>query len=170
MRPDPTIRRRRRVALVVAAACGVVPLLAPATAHAASPVDAVLECVWNNADGTRTAAFGYDNPATTVVTIPVGSDNRFTSKPDDRGQPTVFQPGVVHNAFVITFTGSTATWHLNGADANANPSATPCTSAPVPQFANWIAALVGLALLLPLVSAVLRRSTRYRRLAATRRD
>jgi hypothetical protein len=44
------------------------------------------------------------------VTIPVGANNYFTPGAQNRGQTTVFQPGVVTNAFSVTFARTAAIW------------------------------------------------------------
>jgi hypothetical protein len=53
----------------------------------------ILDCVVENHDGTLTALWGYENESSKVVTIPVGSDNKFSPSPKDRGQPKLFAPG-----------------------------------------------------------------------------
>jgi hypothetical protein len=62
--------------------------------------------------------FGYENSTGATVTIPVGAKNFFTSGAQNRGQTTVFQPGVVNNAFSVTFAnaGAFTSWSLKGPD------------------------------------------------------
>jgi hypothetical protein len=78
----------------------------------------MMECVTDNQNGTFTAKFGYENNNSVPVTIPVGDHNKFTPVPKDRGQTTVFQPGLVQNAFTVVFNGNTLTWHLTGPDGS----------------------------------------------------
>jgi uncharacterized repeat protein (TIGR01451 family) len=66
------------------------------------------------------AYFGYNNPNSIPVTIPVGTNNRFSPSPQDRGQPTVFQPGRHVDVFTVTFTGSNLVWTLNGRTSTAS--------------------------------------------------
>src|SRR5262249_44413421 len=75
-------------------------------------VQPILECVTQNADGTFTASFGYLNQNTVPVTVFNGADNKFFPDPQDRGQPTVFQPGRVQGAFKVQFNGSNLFWKL----------------------------------------------------------
>ncbi len=58
------------------------------------------------------------NLCASAVTIPVGANNTFTSGAANRGQTTVFQPGVVNNAFSVTFAnaGAFTGWSLKGPD------------------------------------------------------
>jgi hypothetical protein len=102
----------------------------PTATPAKAPVDTVwpaLEFVADNGDGTFTAYFGYDNRNATAVTIPVGPDNGFSPEPFNRGQPTVFKPGVStpypKSAFRVVFPGGKLTWSLNGHTVTALVSA-----------------------------------------------
>jgi FG-GAP repeat protein/putative Ig domain-containing protein len=84
----------------------------------------ILNCVQRNHNGTYTARFGYDNSTGAAVTIPVGSNNFFTPGNQNRGQTTVFQPGLVSNAFSVTFKASgnnLAVWFLRGPDGVLRP-------------------------------------------------
>jgi uncharacterized repeat protein (TIGR01451 family) len=60
-----------------------------------------VRCVTNNGS-TFDATFGYQNDNLSPVTIPVGDANKFTPAPEDRGQPTTFQPGNLQQAFTVT--------------------------------------------------------------------
>jgi hypothetical protein len=51
-----------------------------------------LECVSDDS-GALTAHYGYYNPASSTVDVPIGGSNKFTPNPIDRGQPTSFRPG-----------------------------------------------------------------------------
>ena len=76
----------------------------------------ILECVTQNSDGTFTAYFGYENNNASAVTILVGGHNKFTPAPQDKGQPTVFQPGVFRNLFSVRFNSNHLTWSVKGPD------------------------------------------------------
>lgn len=96
----------------------------------------VLECVDNNGDGTYTAHFGYRNDDVVSVTVPIGSGNRFTPAPQDRGQTTEFLPGRQVRTYSVVFDGSNLVWTLTGpngqtrtATASSNP-AQACVVAP----------------------------------------
>ncbi|MEP0860550.1 MAG: HEAT repeat domain-containing protein [Ignavibacterium sp.] len=90
------------------------------------PVRPVLECVRNNGDGTYTAYFGYKNDNTVSVYIPVGSKNKFTPTPQDRGQTRVFLPGRKYKVFTVNFNGSNLVWTLNGRTSTASSNTAPC--------------------------------------------
>ena len=69
------------------------------------------------ADGTYDLHFGYHNENwEEMPSIPVGEENFFSPGPEDRGQPTVFQPR--RNRFVFTvnvpsnFADSELVWTL----------------------------------------------------------
>lgn len=84
------------------------------------PVSPVLENVVNNCDGTYTAIFGYSNPNTETVNIPIGPDNGFAGTPQDRGQPVEFLPGRTVGVFRTDFDGSNLVWSLNNRTATAS--------------------------------------------------
>ena len=50
--------------------------------------------------------FGYVNSCSEPLVIPVGDDNFFSPEPQDRGQPTVFEPGIHYKAFVTSYVTS----------------------------------------------------------------
>ncbi len=67
-----------------------------------APVYPILECVTAGANGSYTALFGYKNENSFTVTIPIGSNNKFSPSPIDRGQTTVFKPGRIVEAFRVS--------------------------------------------------------------------
>jgi hypothetical protein len=89
------------------------------------PVRPVLEYVTDNPDGTYSALFGYRNDNPEVVSIPVGSGNRFSPSPQDRGQSTTFQPGRQVAVFTIVFSSGNQVWTLDGRTATASPNRRP---------------------------------------------
>lgn len=100
------------------------------------PIYPLVECVLDNKNGTYTAFFGYDNTNSVPVTIPVGTNNRFSPSPENRGQPTTFAPGRTpvwpNAAFSVVFDGNPLTWKLKGSDnvlrtAVADDKSTPCS-------------------------------------------
>ena len=90
------------------------------------PVRPVLECVTNNGDGTYTAFFGYKNENSVSVYIPVGSKNKFTPNPQDRGQTRVLLPGRQIKIYTVNFNGSNLVWTLNGRTSTASANSAPC--------------------------------------------
>lgn len=93
-----------------------------------------LKCV-DAGKSTYSATFGYVNPGSVAVTIPVGDRNRFTGSTPDRGQPTVFAPGNGTEAFRVTGIGidQRPTWKVVGPDgtvalATAYAAAPNCTT------------------------------------------
>jgi hypothetical protein len=111
------------------------PTATPASAILVSPL---LECVADNGDGTYSAYFDYQNAGDAIVTIPVGPDNSFLPEPQDRGQPTAFEPGRraqwPNSAFSVDFDGSSLAWTLNGGVAAASSASTACPQPPVAAF------------------------------------
>ena len=86
----------------------------------------ILECVFDDADGGLVAVFGYQNDNGQTVSLPVGSRNRFTPPPLDRGQPVVFRPGRVQAAFAAPFAGDELTWTLFRNTATASRDSERC--------------------------------------------
>jgi uncharacterized repeat protein (TIGR01451 family) len=76
--------------------CGVDPPDPPF----AYRIGVFVSCVSNNG-ATYSATFGYESEDTDTTTIPVGKENQFLPAPDDRGQPTVFEPGNHEQAFTV---------------------------------------------------------------------
>ncbi len=141
--PIRLARRPTGPRAVVALAVLVVALAAPAAADASplSRITPTVTCVDVNTDGSVTAHFGYVNSWTSQMTIPVGvrsgGANAFSPTPEDRGQPTQFQPGTFSDVFTVTFTEPALTWLLDDAkgtpnSATASASSTRC--APVPAL------------------------------------
>lgn len=93
------------------------------------PITPELTCVSDNGDGTYTAFFGYSNPNIYAVTVAEGNDNGFTSPPESRGQPTVFEPGSQTAVFAVKSDGSALVWHLDGKVAEANKNSGGCSQA-----------------------------------------
>ncbi|HXT98809.1 MAG TPA: S8 family serine peptidase [Polyangia bacterium] len=78
-------------------------------------VEPRFECVSQRPGGSAfVGLFGYRNPKTSAVTIPVGANNQFTPGVADRKQPTVFAPGTHDNLFAVTWVTHPANWTLNG--------------------------------------------------------
>jgi RHS repeat-associated protein len=94
------------------------------------PIHPIVECVENNGNGTYTAHFGYSNDNSYPVTVPVGLLNMFLPLPINRGQITVFQPGIQQNVFTVVFNGNPLIWQVRGRIATAtNNPALACSSA-----------------------------------------
>ncbi len=141
--PRPVLSRRQMLSsmAVVGLSLALAPMVAPITVQAAGDDTLIplLDCVVDNGDGTYTAYFGYLNLSGTTITLPVGSKNKFEPSPQDRGQPTVFQPGEYHHVFTVTFDGSKIKWMLKAdgdrrqqvdADANSGCAVPPTTTPP----------------------------------------
>jgi hypothetical protein len=94
----------------------------------------ILECVFHDTGtGQYNSLWGYTNSSGSTEKISIGSGNKFSPNPQNRGQPTSFLPGTNHNVFVVTWNGSgSLTWTLNGHDVSATTSSTKCSSNPVP--------------------------------------
>lgn len=86
----------------------------------------VLDCVTQVDDTTYTAWFGYENYDTTSIFVPVGPMNKFSPTPNDRTQPTAFEPGKKDKVFSATFNGKNLTWKLNGSEVTASKNSPKC--------------------------------------------
>ena len=90
------------------------------------PVTPVFNCIRNNGDRTFTAFFGYNNQNTGGVYIDYGDKNKFSPGSINRGQPTVFLPGIHSNVFSIDYDGDNLTWTLDGTSITVNKNSTQC--------------------------------------------
>ncbi|NJM42634.1 MAG: hypothetical protein HC853_18780, partial [Anaerolineae bacterium] len=89
------------------------------------PISPVLECVVDRGSSfipRYIARFGYNNPNAFAVERVVGSANRFSPVPQNRGQTTVFLPGRQQFTFNVPFIGGNQVWTLNGRTATASTS------------------------------------------------
>ena len=92
-------------------------------------ISPVLECVRDNGSSANpryTARFGYNNRQNYTSEIPVGSNNRFTPDPQNRGQPSVFEPGRQRFVFDVPFHSGNLVWSLNGRTSTASASSSRC--------------------------------------------
>ncbi len=108
--PQAGLTRRQVLARLAAAgiSAALLPLVSPVVAKAAGSNNLIplLNCVTDNGDGTFTAHFGYLNQTASAITVPLGPKNMFVPPPNDRAQPTVFQPGENDDVFQVTFDGT----------------------------------------------------------------
>jgi hypothetical protein len=97
------------------------------TAPPAQPLTPRLECVERAPNGGLLAHFGYDDPGTDAVDIPVSAeDNGFDPVPLDRGQPTHFDPGHHEDVFQVESNGGDLTWTLTGNAVTAAHDSPSC--------------------------------------------
>ncbi len=86
-----------------------------------TPITPILECV-ERLDNGFLAHFGYDNPNAGPVRP---TKNTFSPPPQNRGQPTTFDPGRVEDAFQVE-SDEPLTWSLMGNDVTASESSERC--------------------------------------------
>jgi hypothetical protein len=167
-RGHPRRPRARSVAGVAVVAAGLV-LSAPAAAFAASPVTPTIGCYWANPDGSFTFSVGYVNSSATTVTYPVGSLNYVTPAPQDRGQPTVFQPGTHTNVWAPTVTAfemaNNPNWVVNGVSASYAGAIPACATKPVDVSGSSIGYLSATAVIVGGGAYILAAPRRRRGLA-----
>jgi hypothetical protein len=120
----------------------------PMSDPACKDLTPLVECIWSNGDGTSTVAWGYDNPSTDTLMIDFGGKNKMSPGADDQGQGTLFTPGLHHNAFVTTFSGTNRTWTLGNNKVSSGASTPACPTKPVSVIGSWRALLLGIALTL----------------------
>jgi murein DD-endopeptidase MepM/ murein hydrolase activator NlpD len=72
--------------------------------------------------GMRRLYFGYNNPNSTIVEINYGDVNKFTPGPEDRGQPTSFNPGRAYKYFYLDVECDSGNhvWTLDGRTATGS--------------------------------------------------
>jgi uncharacterized repeat protein (TIGR01451 family) len=95
---------------------------------------------------TYDAMFGYVNASEQTATIPVGRRNLVTPAPINRGQPSVFRPGVVRHAFTVRNVprGTDLTWTVrlpNGEIRTSTATARfprNCITAPAAPLADLV--------------------------------
>ena len=125
------------IALLLACVAG--PLVS-VSSHASDGtnqrVEPRLECVEPNVPsvGLYTAHWGYENETSSIINLPLGSANKFTPAPIDRGQPVSFSPGERQNVFTTVFDGSNLTWTLIGPDGHERTAT--ATSNPIQRCAS----------------------------------
>ena len=97
-----------------------------AVVQALSPV---LECVVFRSGAPSAAVWGYSNPNSFPVTVPVGATNGFAPAPANRGQPLVFQPGRQVGVIQTPFADATTlTWTVGKKTITASSSSNRCTA------------------------------------------
>jgi hypothetical protein len=133
----------------------------PMSSDACKMLEPVIECVWTNNDGTKTALWGWNNPTNDSALIPASNKNNISPGDADQGQPTLFGPGRHLNIFTTTFTGSWASWHLGNNDATVSASTTKCATKPVSQVGSMRA--LGLSVLLLVLTSLTVLYVRNRR-------
>ncbi len=84
-------------------------------------VEPRFDCLEQRPGGAYVGHFGFRNPGTSSVTIPVGAGNRFGPGVENRQQPTVFPPGTFSHQFAVTWVTHPASWFLNGIEAPIDP-------------------------------------------------
>ena len=90
-----------------------------------------LTCVdVNSATNTMTAYFGYESREQAIVQVLVGNDNRFVPSPANRGEPTLFLPGLFERAFRVTLDATQITqWVFLGLAVTVSRDSNPCQPA-----------------------------------------
>ena len=88
-------------------------------------------CIVTALDGVVTVYFGFSNPQTKEITLPIGEENKFTSPPFERGQPTAFKPGIFYPAFSVPMDGPELTWHIGRSNIQVTRKTATC-----PDFAQ----------------------------------
>jgi hypothetical protein len=126
--------------------CGVVALVVglPRTVAAQGTVAPVITCVRYHTEPAASnqldAFFGYYSTYAGDVTIPIGESNFFSPGVIERGQPTVFHPGlnvdVFSTRFAVSGSQTQITWFLDGQTVTAKNDATMYCDPP--RFrGNW---------------------------------
>lgn len=115
--------KTRALAAALLALCGATVVLAAAPSIASAfSVLPTISCVTRPVDGQQLAYFGYVNPNSNVVSVPIGQPENYVSpSPVDRGQPSFFGPGTQSDVFAVPFSsGGSVTWTLQGTPMTAS--------------------------------------------------
>jgi uncharacterized repeat protein (TIGR01451 family) len=126
--------------------CGVNPPDPPGPYR----IGVFVSCVTNDGS-TYSATFGYSSEDTEVNTVPIGAKNGFSPAPDDRGQPTAFEPGNHERVFTVTGipSGTRLVWSVPSDDTRTaeatasfepkcNPEPPPAELVPIGLFVNCV--------------------------------
>ncbi|MCL6538836.1 MAG: hypothetical protein K6T28_09690, partial [Acidothermus sp.] len=145
-----------------------------ASGSACFDVTPTFACVWNNGDGSYTAALGYVNNSPYTLALQPGTYvNSFYGKhgdPNNWGQPTLYPPGTSTTAFTVTWTQQwpyTIIWQLGsgGHTVAFSSSSTPCTSKPVSLVGSFGAIGAAALLMMVVFGIAMRRAHRRARLS-----
>jgi len=130
----------------IAVVCIAIGLIPPAKVKAQSSITPFIDCVsFNQAANELSVNFGYINTDSATDFVAIGESNFISPPPEDRGQTTVFTPGVVHNAWSTTFSLSSTpsiTWTVEGNavtasnDPNLYCSGCMCPAGPIGPQGN----------------------------------
>ncbi len=138
------------------------------SSNACKNTEPVVDCAWNNGDGTTSFVWGWDNPSSDTAHAVAGSAQNRLTPAGSVTQPEYFAPGVHHNAFWVTVSGNTSSWRLGNTSVTATSGSTPaCATKPVPQIGSVgillvLVLLLGLAGLLVVVARPRRRPVEVR--------
>ncbi|MEY9852093.1 hypothetical protein ABH923_001771 [Leifsonia sp. EB41] len=129
-------------ALIAVALAGVPAFASPTPTPTPTPTAAsdaltpLVDCVQDAPLGavtSRTVVLGYRSSASAPVTLTPGSGvDDLSPGAADRGQPSTFQPGEHHGAWLLTVDAAaepSLTWTLGGRTATIDASAPACTDA-----------------------------------------
>lgn len=101
----------------------------------------ILECIFLNEDGTKTATFGYHNFNNKTVSIPNGNKNKINGA-NFTNQTTDFQIGRWYHTFQVTYSGNQIpTWDITVGDCKNNTSKTDagiCASPCAPKVQRYL--------------------------------
>lgn len=97
--------------------------------RSACAITPTLVCVRHESDGRTVARFSYENAVRyESTTVPLGVANRFTTAPENRGQPEFFLAGLFNgeSTFEVPFEEETLTWVVGGRSATATRTSPVC--------------------------------------------
>ncbi|MGH9762938.1 MAG: hypothetical protein ACREAC_19110, partial [Blastocatellia bacterium] len=133
--------------LTIGLAAAIVCMTIGVTLHARTGaaqtpmITPIVDCVtFNQAQNELTINWGYISTFGTSQFIDVGTDNFVSPPPENRGQTTLFVPGVTHNAWSATIVldqTASLTWTVQGAsvtatnDPNQYCSGCSCPAGPI---------------------------------------
>jgi hypothetical protein len=89
-----------------------------------TPINPIANCTINYGNGTCSTAFGYNNTNSVSISIPIGSDNFFSSSLFGQVQTTTFLPGYFPNQFIALWNclAGSLSWTIQIETIQATPT------------------------------------------------
>ncbi|HEV7207273.1 MAG TPA: hypothetical protein VGN54_00890 [Mycobacteriales bacterium] len=160
---------RRAVALTTLTAALVCATGSQAWSGGGNKISPILDCAWNNGDGTFDITLGYENLGSAAV-LPVGNNNYVDTSGSGQttqsypGQPTSFASGTKDNVWVLRGVPTDTSWVIEGHRATLAQNSPACATKQVAVIGSWPGAALGLLAMGSVLWVLQRRSARARSL------
>jgi hypothetical protein len=121
------------------------PQVFNANRAACTALTPTVSCVWDNGDGTFSAALGFVNPTDSTIESDAGTYQNaiyINGNSPDMGQPSIFRPGTSTTEFVLDWTpisGDWVEWQLdNNTLGFSSTNTQTCDQHPVPIMGSAV--------------------------------